>query len=250
MAPSVEDIAKVFPQTFIPKILSEPDYKQLYEVHRLLMENTALIDTTIAGGLHGHLGLVITQARYLQLTGHPFVPPQNPGPTPIMSNQFMTAAEAEIIRQNHRLQLAVYNKFLNTDKALKNQLLHDIDDRYTKALKQGMIGYTHRTTMQLLKHLYCNYGRVTPMMLSAADTQLWQPFNPSLPIEDFFERFDEVKDLCTAGGSPYSDAQLIDVAYDAIFKSAVHNDGCKEWIRLPPAQKTWANFCMHFTDQH
>eukprot|EP00957_Ditylum_brightwellii_P084114 6394714-Ditylum_brightwellii.AAC.1 len=31
MAPSVEEITKVFPQTFIPKIVGEPDYKQLYE---------------------------------------------------------------------------------------------------------------------------------------------------------------------------------------------------------------------------
>eukprot|EP00957_Ditylum_brightwellii_P112076 8546063-Ditylum_brightwellii.AAC.1 len=62
MAPSVEDITKVFPQTFISKIPGEPDYKLLYEVHRLLMENAALIDTTIDGGLHGHLGLVITPA--------------------------------------------------------------------------------------------------------------------------------------------------------------------------------------------
>eukprot|EP00957_Ditylum_brightwellii_P171209 13033369-Ditylum_brightwellii.AAC.2 len=118
------------------------------------MENAALIDTTIGGSHHGHIGLVIMPTRYLQLTGHPFATPQNPGPTPIIPNQFMTAAEAEIICQNHRSQLAVYNKFLNNDKALKNQLLHVIDDCYTKALKQGMIGYTHCTTMQLLKHLY------------------------------------------------------------------------------------------------
>eukprot|EP00957_Ditylum_brightwellii_P171285 13038754-Ditylum_brightwellii.AAC.1 len=139
----------------------------------------------------------------------------------------MRAAEAKTIHQNHRTQLAVHHKFLNTDKSLKNQLLHAIDDCYTKVLKQGMIGYTHRTTMQLLEHLYWNYGRVTPMMLSAADTQLRQPFNPSLPIKDFFKQFNEVQDLCKAGGSPYSNAQLIHVAYDAIFKTAVHNDGCK-----------------------
>eukprot|EP00957_Ditylum_brightwellii_P173678 13223752-Ditylum_brightwellii.AAC.2 len=75
MAPCVKDITKVFLQTFIPKIPREPDYKQLYEVHQLLMENVALIDTTIGGGHHGHLGLVITPARHLQLTGHPFGPP-------------------------------------------------------------------------------------------------------------------------------------------------------------------------------
>eukprot|EP00957_Ditylum_brightwellii_P088093 6710498-Ditylum_brightwellii.AAC.1 len=216
MAPSVEDITKVFPQTFIPKIPGEPDYKQLYEVHLLLIENAASIDTTIGGGHHGHLGLVITPARCLQLTCHPFAPPQNPGPTPTMPNQFMTPAEAKAICQNHRAQLAVYHKFLSTNKTLKNQLLHNIDDRYTKALKQGMIGYTHRTTMQLLEHLYWNCGRVTPMMLSATDTQLQQSFNRSLLIKDFFKQFDEVQDLCTAGGSPYSDAQLIKLSSQSI----------------------------------
>eukprot|EP00957_Ditylum_brightwellii_P134001 10217378-Ditylum_brightwellii.AAC.1 len=38
MAPSVEDITKVFPQTFIPKIPGELDCKRLNEVHRLLTE--------------------------------------------------------------------------------------------------------------------------------------------------------------------------------------------------------------------
>eukprot|EP00957_Ditylum_brightwellii_P060631 4603618-Ditylum_brightwellii.AAC.1 len=66
------------------------------------------------------------------------------------------------------------------------------------------------------------------MMLSATNTQLRQPLNPSIPIEDVFEQFNKMQDLCTAGGSPYSDAQLTNVAYDAIFKTAVHNDGCKE----------------------
>eukprot|EP00957_Ditylum_brightwellii_P188784 14369841-Ditylum_brightwellii.AAC.1 len=59
------------------------------------MENAASIDTTIAGGQHGHLGLVIMPARYLQLTGHPFAPPHNPGPTPIMPTPYMTAANAK-----------------------------------------------------------------------------------------------------------------------------------------------------------
>eukprot|EP00957_Ditylum_brightwellii_P054102 4097894-Ditylum_brightwellii.AAC.1 len=54
----------------------------------------------------------------------------------------MTAAEAETIHQNHRLQLAVYNKFLNTDKALKNLLLHTIDDQYTKAFLNTCIATT------------------------------------------------------------------------------------------------------------
>eukprot|EP00957_Ditylum_brightwellii_P165042 12565211-Ditylum_brightwellii.AAC.1 len=35
--------------------------------------------------------------------------------------------------------------------------------------------------------------------------QIKQLFNPLLPIKDFFEQFDNVQDLCTAGGNLYSD---------------------------------------------
>eukprot|EP00957_Ditylum_brightwellii_P035807 2714776-Ditylum_brightwellii.AAC.2 len=86
--------------------------------------------------------------------------------------------------------------------------------------------------------------------MAAVDTQFCQPFKPSLPIEDFFEQFNEVQDLCAASGAPYSDAQLNNIAYDLIFRTAVHNDGCKEWIWRPLADKTWATFRPHFMEQH
>eukprot|EP00957_Ditylum_brightwellii_P070479 5354775-Ditylum_brightwellii.AAC.1 len=128
MVPSVEDITKVFPKTFIPEVPGEPDCKSLYEVHCLLMKNAALIEIMLRGGLHSHLGLVFTPGQYLQLTGNAFVPLSNPRPSLIMPNPFMTAADAETVRQNHRVQLASYHKFLNTDKALKTQLLSAVND--------------------------------------------------------------------------------------------------------------------------
>eukprot|EP00957_Ditylum_brightwellii_P137794 10504758-Ditylum_brightwellii.AAC.1 len=56
-------------------------------------------------------------------------------------------------------------------------------------------------------------------------------------MEEFFEQFDVAQDLCTAGHNPYSDVQLINIGFDLIFRTAVHNDACKEWLRRPPADK-------------
>eukprot|EP00957_Ditylum_brightwellii_P103370 7877411-Ditylum_brightwellii.AAC.1 len=50
--------------------------------------------------------------------------------------------------------------------------------------------------------------------MSKVDRQIKQPFNPSLPIEP----------------------------------TMMH--ACKEWICCPDANKTWANFCVHFTNAH
>eukprot|EP00957_Ditylum_brightwellii_P088930 6772120-Ditylum_brightwellii.AAC.1 len=110
------------------------------------MENASSVKATFGSGLHGHLGLIITPARYLQVTGNNFALPANPGPTPVMPQQFMAAADAETVRQQHQADLITYTKYNNVDKALKNQLLSVIDSRYTKALRQGMFGLNNRTS--------------------------------------------------------------------------------------------------------
>eukprot|EP00957_Ditylum_brightwellii_P121575 9271430-Ditylum_brightwellii.AAC.1 len=56
-APSVNNIAKGFPNTIILQINGDPTYQQLYDVHQMLMENASSVETTFGGGLHRHLGL-------------------------------------------------------------------------------------------------------------------------------------------------------------------------------------------------
>eukprot|EP00957_Ditylum_brightwellii_P122023 9306116-Ditylum_brightwellii.AAC.1 len=137
-----------------------------------------------------------------------------------MPRQFMAAADAETVRQQHQTDLIAYTKYNNVNKALKNQLLSVIDSRYTKAMRQGTFGLNKHTTRAILEHLYTNYGRVTPHMMTQADTHIRQTFNPSLPMEDFFEQFDVAQDLCTAGHNPYLDVQLINIGFDLIFRTA------------------------------
>eukprot|EP00957_Ditylum_brightwellii_P022958 1732993-Ditylum_brightwellii.AAC.1 len=67
--PSVEEITKNFCHTILPQIIGQPTYERIYKIHKLLMENAATMDTTVGGGAHGHLGLVLTGQHYLQLTG-------------------------------------------------------------------------------------------------------------------------------------------------------------------------------------
>eukprot|EP00957_Ditylum_brightwellii_P162679 12387906-Ditylum_brightwellii.AAC.2 len=68
-------------------------------------------------------------------------------------------------------------------------------------------------------------------MMTQANTHTRQAFNPALPMEDVFEQFDVAQDLCMAGHNPYSDVQL-------------------KWLHRPAADKTWENFCTHFTEAH
>eukprot|EP00957_Ditylum_brightwellii_P044204 3354237-Ditylum_brightwellii.AAC.1 len=122
------------------------------------MKNAASIDATIGGGMHRHLALALTPAIYLQVTGHAFAPPVNPGPNPVIPTPYLMVQKADQIRQNHHNELIAYHKYANTNKALQAQLTDDINNRYLKAMNQNMLEYNNCEVRELLEHLYQNYG--------------------------------------------------------------------------------------------
>jgi hypothetical protein len=214
------------------------------------MENASTVPSTIGGGNHGHLGLVIEAPKYLQLTGVACNAPPNPGPVPLARRPFMTPAEIENERQTHRAALVTFQTYHNCDKALRNQIIAAVEERYIKALRQGIVGYSNRTSYEFLAHLYAHYGTITPAMLQESYSCMTQPYNPALPIEMFFEQLDMAKELANANGTAYTEAQLISIAFSLIFTQGVLNDACRTWRRRPAGEHTWVNFIQHFTEAH
>eukprot|EP00957_Ditylum_brightwellii_P113608 8661747-Ditylum_brightwellii.AAC.1 len=80
-----------------------------------------------------------------------------------------------------------------------------MNNKYTEALKQHPVGYTNRTTFEVLTHLYGNYGHITPVMLQVSYAAMNQPYNPSLPFEDLFDQVNAGQDLATSNGTGYSE---------------------------------------------
>eukprot|EP00957_Ditylum_brightwellii_P195788 14916738-Ditylum_brightwellii.AAC.1 len=79
------------------------------------MENAASVPTTLGGGNHGHLALVMNPARYLALSkGAPFIPPRNLGPVPVPPTPFMTEVQMELLQQQHQSDLSAFHTCNNT----------------------------------------------------------------------------------------------------------------------------------------
>eukprot|EP00957_Ditylum_brightwellii_P015705 1183985-Ditylum_brightwellii.AAC.1 len=74
----------------------------------------------------------------------------------------MTPAEIENERQNHSTALVTFQTYNNWDKALQSQIIAAVKETYIKALRQGIVGYSNRTSYQFLAHLYAHYGTITP----------------------------------------------------------------------------------------
>ena len=127
-----ENIKANFPFPIFPRTPGLFNYTIIDEVQTKGKSNDSSVVSELGGGVHGYLGLTFPPAVYIQLTGHDFLRPANPGAIP--RNVAGTATQmVEMVRQ-HKEQLRVYRQIENTELALKSQLIDIFDKTYFQGL--------------------------------------------------------------------------------------------------------------------
>ena len=169
--PRVEDITNAFP-TPITTITGAPNYERLKTLKDQLKANAASIPTTLGGGNHGYLGLILSSAAYTTIAATQFFEPNLPAGT--------SAANTSTIIRCHTEALCQWREFKNVNTTLKNQLLSALDDIYVRALKDRHVGYTNQSICTILQHLFDNYGNITPLELEDKDTKMRATWDPTV----------------------------------------------------------------------
>lgn len=243
--PSIDDIRTSFPQPTITPIEGEPTYESIKLLHNQLKSNAASVPSTLGGGNHGHLGLVLQATLYTTVLGQQFVEPPNPGITPNIPAG-STNAQIGVLTRQFNAETKVYLEYKRTDAALKQQLLEAIGEVYVESLRNIHTGYTTVTTLQLLTHLYTNYGQISAMDLDENEKRMKAKYDPNDPIDKLFKQIELAEELAITGNAPFTARQIVNTAFLLIFATGVYEDECKAWKRRPLAQQTWANFKTDF----
>ena len=243
---SQESIVAMFPHPTIPPVLGMPTYESIFEVHTKLKENAAIVPSTLGGGAHGHLGLLLGPATYLALTGDEFDFPDDPGATPTIPHGTTLANTNRIIRE-HTTLLKTFQECIRTDNALKQQIQDAFDPVYLRGLRNRHTAFANVRALQMVQHLYTNYGPITQVDLDDNYKRLNAPYDPSVPIENLFQQIEDAVEYADAANAPFSDAQIVNVAYLHMLRTGVYKDACREWNRRPANDKTWQNFKTDFT---
>lgn len=243
---TVDSILEAFPNT-IPPIVGRPTSQNLTLLKQLLFENAATIPSNIGGGNHGHLGVIMTQPRYLTMVGNAWVPPLNPGVAPVIPDGSSGPAVIRITAQ-HRNEQALFRTYNNVDKALKQQIQNAVPLMYIKSLADRVLRFTNVTARQLLQHLVRTYGKLSTIQLAHNDQEFKQAYDTNEPIENLFEQIEDTSDLADEAGIPYSAAQIIANTITILTKTGCYSEAIRIWKRKPDANKTWPNLKMHFSE--
>jgi hypothetical protein len=247
---SVSKILAAFPVQTIPPIVGEPTYESVTELVDALRTNASEIRSPHGDDDLGHLILTMTPAAYQAIAGGiAFVVPPNPGPfyvpAPGMTGPQMAQGE-----RTHNSALGEYDLYHNTDKALKQQAISAIEPIYLRALKHRITKFSNVTTQQIIAHLYRTYANITANDLEENDKRFRAPFDPNQPFETIISQIDDATDFAIAGETPYTNEQIVSNAYNLVYNTGMFETACREWRRLPAADKTWTRFQQDFSQAH
>ena len=154
---------------FLTTICGEPTYETFHHLKNELKANVSSVPTTLGGGNHGYLGMILTPAEYLRIApNYPFTRTPNPGV--LVPNPNGTAAQIASAENNHRLTKKLYLETLLLKRTFIQQIIVAIDTRYLSALCIPITGKTKSLVPTILKFLHNNYGCITPQQLDEKTT--------------------------------------------------------------------------------
>eukprot|EP00978_Attheya_sp_CCMP212_P041797 scaffold244333_cov33-Attheya_sp.AAC.1 len=139
---SVNGITTDFPHPVLTKIHGEPTRKALVKMHKSLCENEAAVTSNLGGGNHGHLALLMTDTAYFEETHLAFIAPTNPGDDPPSA---LNPEEQPFVNDRYKRNQRIYEKYGNTDKALKKQTEATVEAAFISTIRHELTGLNQVT---------------------------------------------------------------------------------------------------------
>ena len=239
----------VFAHHDLTQIQGEPTFSDLKLLTREIKANAMAVHSTLGGGAHGHLGLVVAPAQYAFLSPTVFVRPVFPATLVIAVGT--TAVASNNMEREYKEALRLFREVTGVENALKQQLIKAVDSAFLDTIRDPVTFVLQGTIADNLAFLLTTYGKVTPETLNEEFEKVSNTlYNPSLPIDTLFNSVIALAELAEAATVPYSEQQQITIAYNILNRSGRFVSDIKEWKRKSTADRNWINFKLHFRRAH
>ena len=196
----------------------------------------------------GYAGIFMNTGEFAMSDPNAWQDPPNPGATP----DFATAGQNRFLNDNDRAQIKAQHAadlitWANADivhRVIKTALGKAIPDKWKPNLGIGQRGYGNTSARDIFIDLYDRYGIVTPADLRSISENIYKPWNPASPIEEFILNIETQQVFATKAMRPWHTYQLIDAALSIIRDTRQFRDEMREWSKLYPdsAAVQWHQF--------
>lgn len=239
-----------FEHKLIPRIEGEPTFTSLHNLLRLLKANTCSVPCTLGGGNHGYVGMLISAVSYHILApGTPFIAPTHPGPLAVVPGA--TQYQIALAKSQHEETMRVFRDYCLMQRALIQQLITAIEPKYLASMRNRITGQLPSDVRAIFLQLFRVYGKIKPEHIMNEKNKVETfSFNISEPIDDVFNRIDDLAELAELAERPFTDKQLTDFGFIIFNRQRAFRDDVRSWLKRPIEEHTYVNLRAHFTDAH
>ena len=237
----------LFETATLPVHSGEPDFHIIQQWHNILKANAMKVHTSLFGGQHGYLALLLSATAYALISPAAINRPVHPGALiiPVHTTQHMARTMTEANKEN----LRIFRECNGVEAALMQQLTEAIDAIYLEALRDATTNAIGLPIYDVIRYLYDTYGDISPETLEDERQKTNQlTYDPALPVDVIFTKILKFCNLAEAARSPLSQKQTVDFAYNAFRRSGAFTKYLMEWDDKPFLAQTWIQFKIDFRD--
>ena len=93
-------------------------------------------------------------------------------------------------------------------------------------------GFTNVNAIQMIAHLYDNYGFISPAEKMGKKKRMEDPYDSAGPINTHFHHTETTVYYAEVGNIPYTLDQIIEIAFLQIYSTGLYKDECTKRNRL------------------
>eukprot|EP00957_Ditylum_brightwellii_P185357 14114064-Ditylum_brightwellii.AAC.1 len=186
---STEEVHIKFPVKTLLCIDGEPTYESIYELMMAMYTNAAAVPTTLGGGVHVHMGLVMDPTLYATLSTTVYAVPTAPVQMVLPSRTQLV--DRDTADQLYKEEKAIFDNHNTVEEVLKTQLQEAVEDICLRQIKNKYTSYLGVITRDMIKHSLDRYGKITPTSLTNNIHWFNVPMDMFQPIDAYFTKIDE-----------------------------------------------------------
>jgi hypothetical protein len=206
--------------------------------------NAQSVESTLGGGDHGHLGLLMPTAEYVLIStdGEEYIEQNKPKVPRLSANQ--TTRDQQ--KEEHKDAMASYQEKRTLQTQLLKLLMDAVPEIYIMSLKHSTLGFASTKPQAILKHLIERYGTISAKDIEDNMAKLKAPWNPDTPIDTVFAIGEECRRFAKDADDAISDKAYLRILIATFRNSGVLDKAVEDW-HLKQDGKTIKAAIAHFS---
>ena len=245
-----EDIEERLTAKTLSKIHGQPTDQSVTLLRKEVAKIAANVPTSLGGGKHGHLGLVLEPAKYTAIShgGATFEVPTHPGAYP--STVSATAEARAREEAEHKAKIREFEIYAGVNNAIKDLIIEAVDEEWLEEIEDDVLGFTNVTVQAMIKHLEDRGGTLDYFETQEIKMKRDAPWDGEENVVTYFSRVEKARKQLERANIATSDNELINQALFTFKQSGELEQGLVNWDAKAGADKTWTELKKHFTKEY